>query len=91
MDIQTRILALVSKRVAKEASRKELAELNTLLRQNPEIKASLKKLIDHWDAIHFDNPLSEKEMDENLAGVLAKIHQQINMPASRPDCSPDGQ
>lgn len=83
MDIQTRLLTLVSKKVAKEASRKELAELNILLRKNPEIKNSLKNILAYWDDIHFEHPLSEKELDQNLAGVLAKIHTLIDRPGPR--------
>jgi hypothetical protein len=78
MDIQARILVLASKKVAKEAGRKELAELNALLRNNPEIKASLTNVFDQWENIHFENIPAEKEIDDNIAAVLVRIHQQIN-------------
>jgi len=77
--------------MAKEAGRKELAELNALLRGNPEIKASLKNIFDHWDNIHFDIPLSEKEVDQNIALVLEKIHQHINAPTPGPATSNEDQ
>ena len=89
MDVQTRILTLASKKVAKEATRKELAELNGLLRKSPEMKASLKIIFDNWDSIHFDHNLSEKEIDGNLACALEKIHNRIQAPAVKPGSSPE--
>jgi hypothetical protein len=83
MDIHARILALASIKVAKEATRQELAELNSLLRKNPEIKVSLKNIFDHWDNIHFENALNEKEIDQNLAHVLENIHKQVNASESK--------
>ncbi len=80
MYTEARLLTLAAKKLGKEATKKELTELNKLLRENPEIKASLKNILNNWDDIKFDHNLSEKEIDDNITRVLTKVHQQINVP-----------
>jgi hypothetical protein len=80
MNTEARILTLAAKKAGKEATRKELAELNKLLRENPGIEASLKNILSNWDNIKFDHNLSEKEIDDNIAFVLTRVRQQINIP-----------
>ena len=80
MDIETRILTLAAKKLANEATKKELRELNNLLRKNLVIEVILDNIFDTWDSIHFDHALSEKDIDENIALVLVKTHERINMP-----------
>jgi hypothetical protein len=79
MNTEARILTLAAKKAGKVATKKELAELNKLLRENPEIKASLKNILNNWDNINFDHDLSETEINDNVALVLTKVHQQINV------------
>ena len=78
MDTEARLLTLIAKKPAEEATKNELAELNKSLRENPEIKAPLKNILSSLDNIKSDHKLSEKEIDDNIALVLTKIHQQIN-------------
>ncbi len=78
MDVGEHISNLVAKRLANEATRKELGELNGLLRKNPGIKDALKNIFDTWEIVSFDNTLSEKEIEENIATVLLRIHERIN-------------
>lgn len=80
MYTEARLLTLAAKKLGKEATKKELAELKKLLRENQEIKASLKNILSNWDSIKFDHNLGEKEIDDNITLVLTKVHQQINVP-----------
>ena len=79
MNIEARVLSLAAKKLGKEATKKELAELNKLLRENPEIKVSLKNILRNWDNIKFGHNLGEKEIDDNITLVLTKVHQRINV------------
>jgi len=79
MDVETRILTLAAKKLANEATKKELGELNNLLRKNRAIESTLNSIFDSWDNIHFDHALSEKDIDENIALVLVKVHERINV------------
>lgn len=80
MHTEARILTLAAKKLGKEATEKELTELNKLLSENPEIKVSVKNILGDWDNIKFDHNLSEKEIDDNIALVSTKVYQQINVP-----------
>jgi hypothetical protein len=82
MDVETRILTLAAKKLANEATKKELRELNNLLRKNPAIEGMLNNIFDTWDSIHFDHALNEKDIDENIALVLVKIHERIKVPGN---------
>jgi len=84
MDIETRILNLAAKKLANEATGKELRELNSLLRKNPGIKSTLCNVFDTWDMINFEPTLTEDQIDENVALVLVKIHQHINASENKP-------
>lgn len=79
MSTQARILTLAAKKAGKEATKKESAELNKLLRENPEIKASVKNILSNWGNINFEHGLSDTEIDHNISLVLTRIHQQINI------------
>ena len=77
MEIEAKILYLVTKKLANETNEDELKELNSLLLQNPNIADSLKNIIALWDNIDLEITISEKEINENIADALKKIHQQI--------------
>ena len=78
MDIEAHIVGLAVKKLAKEATAAEMAELERLLVENPDISNSLKNTFALWDIIDFDTMLSEEEIDRNIGLVLKKIHDRIN-------------
>jgi hypothetical protein len=80
MDIEAHIVGLAVKKLAKEATTAELAELDRLLVEHPDIGNSLKNTFMLWDIIDFDTTLSEEEIDRNLGRVLKNIHTRINAP-----------
>jgi hypothetical protein len=80
MDTEALLLTLTAKKPAKEAIDNELAGLHELTGKNPEIKAPLKNISGNLDNVKLNHNLSEKEIDDNIALVLKKIHQQINVP-----------
>jgi hypothetical protein len=85
MNTEARILTLAAKKAGKEATNKELAELNKLLRENPEIRASLKNILGNWDSVKFDHKLSEKEINDNISLVLSRVHKQIGVSETAPN------
>ena len=78
MDIERRILTLAAKKLANEATKKELRELNNLLGKNPSVEGLLNTIFNTWDRIHFEHGLSEGEIDENIAHVLAKVNKRTS-------------
>lgn len=64
------IWMLVTKKMANEATEKELSELDSLLKQNPIAHNSLKLLFDWWDE---DTP-----EEDNTHLQFKKILERIN-------------
>jgi len=69
--MEDHIWILVTKKLANEATEKELSELDSLLKQNPKAYNSLKLLFDWWD--------DEGEPGEDNAHLqFKKILERIN-------------
>lgn len=64
MSIEEHTWRLAAKKVANEASGKELNELNELLRLHPDIKENIILLFDWWDnePVQAGNPLLFKKV-----------------------------
>jgi putative ABC transport system permease protein len=71
MDIEDHILNLVTKKLANEASEKNLDELNELLQQNPEIHDAVKLIFEWW---HNDQ---EQKTEYNSYSLFKKVLEQI--------------
>ncbi len=70
MNLDDHTWMLVTKKVANEASAKELAELDALLKQNQVICNSLKMLDDWWCA-------GDEHVDDNTTRQFKKIMTRI--------------
>jgi len=90
MKIDTRISSLAAKVLANEATVEEMAELNNLLCKNAGDKETLINIFDTWEMIAFDHDLSEKQIEENIALVLGRINERINLSDNSPGiCTED--
>ena len=85
MSIEDQIWELVAKKLAKEASKEELRQLDTLLWENPRFYHILKLMFEWWDD---GGVLSELEDEENHR-LFAKMMTSIKDAAPETDAKPD--
>jgi transmembrane sensor len=71
MENKDRIWYLISKKLAKEASADELAELEDLLRSHPEMHYALANITDLWELPPGPSPEGEEAFDRHLAKLQA--------------------
>jgi hypothetical protein len=70
MDAEDHIWMLVTRKMANEATAKELAELDLLLKQNPIAHNSLNAIFDWWAT-------GEEQVAANSSRLFEKILEQI--------------
>jgi putative ABC transport system permease protein len=70
MNLDDHVWDLASKKLAREASEKELSELNALLAENPELHAQLKLMSKWWDE-------GEEKPEIESSALFSKIQAKI--------------
>jgi len=72
MNIDDQILKLAVKKMANEASRHELNELDRLIKNKPEVHDQMQLIFDWW---YHDHP---REIDNSCYSLFKKILGRIN-------------